>query len=250
MPTSSWACPGPQACSAGHAHEDVGMPPAKDEMRIEPTIKNRGSSMSLQMNNNRCRRITIADAMLLVMGTAIGIAWTRYWLLLEQDSYEAGLDRLTGFARNMRLARWWAEALSCCILSLSVTWMVVRLRKPRLSIRRLSRQPGFVSTTAALTAFAVDSFFDITAWMTGLIQVFDAPRWSLAWWGDVWEDMILSLCLRTLCAAVVVAWLLLAISGRWRREPGWIDGIGTALGFYWLLVPPLLSVSYPEWMIS
>lgn len=200
------------------------------------------------MKSEYNRRFSIADAMLLVAGTAVGIVWTKYWLLWSRDSYEAGLAGLTRFAQHFRLARWLTEALSCCILSLSGAWMAVRLRKPRPSIRQLSRQPGFVAATAALAAFAVNTFFHIADWMTGIIQVFDAPRWSLMWWKDVWANS-LALNPQSFCAPVAVAWLLLAIRGRWRREPGWIDKMGIALGSYWLLIPPLISVSYVEWIM-
>ena len=34
--------------------------------------------------------------------------------------------------------------------------------------------------------------------------------------------------------AVLVAWLILALSGRWRRERGWIDAVGLVLGLVWV----------------
>ncbi len=34
--------------------------------------------------------------------------------------------------------------------------------------------------------------------------------------------------------AVLAAWLVLMVSGRWRREPGWIDATGVGLGIIWI----------------
>lgn len=186
--------------------------------------------------------------MLFVVGVAVGVVWTRFLLLSEQETYEAGFDRLTGLARSIRLARWWARSLSGCILSLTGSWMVIRLRKPRPSIRHLSRQPGFASAVAVITAFATGTIFAVAPWMTGLIQVLGEPRWGRAWWGNVWAAM-LSMHPESACTPMVAVWLLLILSGRWRHEPGWIDGMGIALAAYWLLIPPLLIV-LAEWMIS
>jgi hypothetical protein len=38
--------------------------------------------------------------------------------------------------------------------------------------------------------------------------------------------------------AVAAAWLLLAASGRWRSEPGWLDGLGRVLGTFWIAIIP------------
>jgi hypothetical protein len=36
-------------------------------------------------------------------------------------------------------------------------------------------------------------------------------------------------------AAVAGAWLVLALAGWWRPEPGWIDRLGRVLGFLWIV---------------
>lgn len=37
-------------------------------------------------------------------------------------------------------------------------------------------------------------------------------------------------------AAVIAAWVLLALSGRRRPEPGWIDPLGRTLGVMWVVL--------------
>jgi hypothetical protein len=38
---------------------------------------------------------------------------------------------------------------------------------------------------------------------------------------------------------VATAWLMLALSGRWRSEPSWIDRLGRIIGVFWVGLLPL-----------
>jgi hypothetical protein len=49
-----------------------------------------------------------------------------------------------------------------------------------------------------------------------------------------------------LARAVVVAWVILLLSGRWRSEPSWIDRLGRALGVFWIVWAVLEGVR-PAW---
>jgi hypothetical protein len=42
--------------------------------------------------------------------------------------------------------------------------------------------------------------------------------------------------------AVVVSWLTLALIGRWRPEPSWVDRWGRVLGFTWIVIGPMASL--------
>ena len=45
--------------------------------------------------------------------------------------------------------------------------------------------------------------------------------------------------------SVAAAWVSLALSGRWRSEPSWIDRTGRVLGVYFLAsIPPLVLIPY------
>lgn len=39
--------------------------------------------------------------------------------------------------------------------------------------------------------------------------------------------------------AIVAAWSILAISGRWKAEPTWTDRLGRVLGATWIILLPL-----------
>ena len=41
-------------------------------------------------------------------------------------------------------------------------------------------------------------------------------------------------------AAVAAAWLTLALTGRWRPRPDWLDRAGRALGTFWIAIVPLI----------
>jgi hypothetical protein len=44
---------------------------------------------------------------------------------------------------------------------------------------------------------------------------------------------------------VAAIWLLLALSGRWRPEPSWIDRLGRLLGVVWIACAILVAVPVP-----
>ena len=49
--------------------------------------------------------------------------------------------------------------------------------------------------------------------------------------------------------AVAVSWLMLAISGRWRAEPSWVDRWGRVLGCTWIFIgpPASLLIDHTTW---
>lgn len=127
----------------------------------------------------------------------------------------------------------WAaiSLLSMCypsLVALTLAFIAIRLRKPRPGRRRFACQPGFVACgTMALILgvtppFALASLLKTTA--------------SLG-------EMLLALyCVLVPAIAgivVLAAWALLAISGRWRRERGWIDLLGIQIGLGWILMSVL-----------
>jgi hypothetical protein len=53
-----------------------------------------------------------------------------------------------------------------------------------------------------------------------------------------------------LSGAVAVAWLALAVTGRWHPERSWIDRLGRALGLGWLVIFLLSIWAIREGLIS
>lgn len=180
------------------------------------------------------RRFTLSDAILLITALAIGLAWMRYYrrTVAGDTSFPNVIDTpsaaFPGFYR-VRVARWWIECSYHAVAPVTLAVLVARLRKPRPQLQRLTRQPGTVGCAAAVLAAVVHH----------LLKIFDAV---LNWFGgDFWHDFGTLAYSQGDAAypglAIAAVWLLLAISGRWRRERDWIDRTGIALSLFWLAAP-------------
>ena len=97
----------------------------------------------------------------------------------------------------------------------TIALLVMRLREPRPPWGGLVKQPGFWGCVAPLAAICV-----LIGW----------PQYGV----DVHRAVV--------GASVVVAWLALAISRRWRAEASWIDRAGRVVGVLWLatVIPAVL----------
>lgn len=152
--------------------------------------------------------------MIVVAGVALGIVEGKR--AFEPDwgdlGWRYGLPQFVGFLLM----------LASCLM------LIFRLRKPRPPIRRVADQPGFV----ACLAMAAFQF----ALLAGQF-VEDACDGRLENWTDLdWSRDLAFLLGKNylISCSVVVGWGLLVLGRRWRAEPGWIDGIGRALGFAWI----------------
>jgi hypothetical protein len=116
----------------------------------------------------------------------------------------------------------------------------IRLLRPRPGLRRLVRQPGFAACCAIAAVLAF-------GFVEGLILVFfrDVQKG----WGNVWPFQQLWSIGIAFCGifAVAGAWLLLALTGRWRAEKSWVDRLGRVLGTVWVAWLPI-SVLEP-WIL-
>jgi len=157
------------------------------------------------------RRFTILDAMVMAAATAVGLAYFR--ALLPGGWWRASWVvspalRALGIAEDL----YW---------SLATPWMIaitaLRLRRPRPSPRRLVRQPGVMACCAALMAM-IPALTHVALYATFR----PSYSWSI--------NMVLSCTYELAVSAVAGAWLTLAISGRWRPEPDWVDRSGRLLG--------------------
>jgi len=117
-----------------------------------------------------------------------------------------------------------------------VALLVLRLRRPRPGWRRLSRQPGAVACAAATAALMAGGVLVVSYYLSMVnpigstalnVPVHMPNEWTLGrhdW--PIIESRIPT--------AVIAAWLALALSGRWRAEPRWIDRIGRVFGSFWV----------------
>jgi hypothetical protein len=100
--------------------------------------------------------------------------------------------------------------------------LAIRLRRPRPTWRRLSRQPGVVACAAGTAAMAAGCL------IVAVRLLFNSPT------GPSFDSQGWLTVESRVPVAILASWLLLALSGRWRAEPGWVDRVGRFLGFYWV----------------
>jgi hypothetical protein len=154
------------------------------------------------------RRWALLDAMILVGAIAVGLGAARWWY--DQPGYvnPSALD-----AQSV------CELIAWLLLPLSPALIGVRLRRPRPRWRRLVRQPGFQANLLVGMATVAALFNNRWGYRPTLFQV---PF-------GIGSDQV-----NEVAPVVAVGWVLTALVGRRRPEPGMIDRLGRALGWAWI----------------
>jgi hypothetical protein len=130
------------------------------------------------------------------------------WGRLHEESYREFLLRETTLVRQI-ISQLSGVAVFF-LMFFTVVILGIRILPPRPSVRELSRQPGLWACTGATLGLA------------------------LIVWVPYFKPVIIP-------AAVGLAWLTLAVSGRWCSECSWLDRTGRALGGCWLaMLPPFI----------
>jgi hypothetical protein len=165
------------------------------------------------------RRFSVTDAMVLVVAIAIALAAVRPWvgpgLFSEKLSVYGAISKLS------------AVSTSLCVY-LSIAILVLSLRRPRLPGQPCIR-PGRAACLAIVLAslfILVDNFPSVIHFrrtnrfyssLTDLIVGASATNWKLA-------------------PSIVAAWVVLALSGNWSADSGWLDRLGRGIGIILLLI--------------
>jgi hypothetical protein len=198
----------------------------------------------MSMRPSQSRRCTLLDVMALIAATALGFYLVRTYSLNVLNS------DLTHYPLIPRLLLTiWAAILA--VLPVPALWSIalfgLRLRRPRPDLRRLVRQPGFVAAGAVTLVAAVRlaGFLVLIARTFGRITLgalYDV--WAMSFFrgpidvATLYNSAYFASSAIGTSMAVAAAWLLLAASGRWRSEPGWLDGLGRVLGTFWIAIIP------------
>jgi hypothetical protein len=173
------------------------------------------------MDARPARRFTLADGMALVAASGVGFALRRF------------VDDLApvSLGWQWKVEAWaWAMALP---ITLALTILCLFDRK---APRRRFLAPGVAACLAASIAsiFTLALEADILVWIIGMNN-------RLLWKEEVWTLLLP----RQKAVGVAGAWTALALSRRWRPEPGWIDRTGIGLGILWIasmLAIPVLNL--------
>ena len=168
------------------------------------------------------RRFTIIDAMALIVAAGVGFAVVREW---AGPGFTARDVTLYGRVESV-----FAVVTAVCVYS-ALMLVVLGLRRPRPTIRIVCRQPGMAACVALVIGW-------LAYLAKGAVIAIHSRRLPSRFWSQV-EQLTLasSTSVHELAPSIVIAWTILALSGRWRANPGWIDRVGrgigvTLLGFY------------------
>jgi hypothetical protein len=194
------------------------------------------------MREAGCRRFTISDALILVAATAVGLAGAQGLEFTRRLMAYATRPELRTPERTI-IAIWHGIDLFVlpCLMAWTLALLALRLRRPRPGRVRLGRQPGMMACVAVVAGLAlgiIETAVEVLMAFAGndFRGSFAGPAGAVSWQAKLsrlvlpW-NFIVPYYFGT---AVVVAWTVLAVSGRWRREPGWIDTAGIGLGLAWI----------------
>ena len=178
------------------------------------------------------RRFVLADAMILIVATAIGTALVRTYLL---DIMASMPRRGIWMPPNPRIRTQIAmRAVLLAGVPLLAVWTValllLRLRRPRPRLRRLFRQPGAIACAVVMLAVPLDAPWMVLIFNTGYWDTYNAANIIVNHVGGGY--------------VVLGGWSTLALSGRWRAEPSWIDRAGRIIGVAWIVATVLSRWRY------
>jgi hypothetical protein len=182
--------------------------------------------------NTPCRRFTILDGMILIVGMSLWFVQTRR--LLEDIAYEqvrfqppvASNGLSAGFA-----IPFFVLCLNSLVFTLTPTYMIVRVRQPRPSLWHLLWQPGMLTSVIVLFYLFVLLFCFLVSYLIhsilylSLYPLIGGP-------GPPYVPGLLVAC----------GWVAAKLMGRFRPEHGWIEWLGRTLGLGWIAAGILLYV--------
>ena len=173
--------------------------------------------------DNRPPRFTLADILLLVVATALGLAGLR---ILH------GLNFFTAEGyRGAPPSRMVVERIAVYSSPVLIAWtllvLLYTLRRPWPSLRQAVGQPGFVACVAVASAL-IDAtiYFAARAFTDDSLQ----PPISMYYFN---ASVTL---IETAGLLIVGSWLALGLAKRRRPGPTWTDRFGCLVGLYWLIV--------------
>jgi hypothetical protein len=200
-------------------------------MRATIGIEKDGSSP--QLTSPR-RKFQLADAMILVAGTAIGWGWMMSIARVEKCSPYDWFRSVFApepwydlYAHSYRITSL-AMLTIPLVATMSLALLPIRLIGARPRFRSSTRQPGIIASCASGLAIAFIALPLLIGAVAGGLGRAGLPEMLVD------EEGLLSMTMYG-GLAVLVSWMTLFVGGRWRAEAGWVDRLGRSLGLYWIL---------------
>jgi hypothetical protein len=167
------------------------------------------------------RPFSLADAMILIIALALGLAIARPAIILIADAVRSDPRwRFRTIAGAVSLGRMLNIVLFNFLFFLLPAVLIVRLKRPRAPLRSLIHQPGFAACAAPIGFFLV-------ALPLFLLNASGLRQHAIEIAGQI-----------LLPAAGPLAWVCLIATRRWAAEPSWIDRLGRIVGALWMVSIP------------
>ena len=193
-----------------------------------------------ELREGGSRRFNLIDLMIVVVAVAFTAwGWKTAWnfpIRRETTLYLAPGSGSLGLNPYLNIEKVGFEFVEVGMLAISLTLTVLRIRQPRPRLVRLMRQPGWV---ACLSASLASLMTVILEWSGHKIHNARGLFYATGSFGGMPNSRANSWFATVALAsgiAVLIAWLFLALGGRWRGEASWIDRAGRVTGWIWLLL--------------
>ena len=198
-------------------------------------------------NRRSPRRFGLRDGLILVAVLAIALSllrsdhrvsklielpgwWRRVYWLPGDTRWPLGMTKpllvRLCVGRSLKIL---VPVLSRILLALTLAQVSLRLLRPRPPLGHLVRQAGFVACLAAIAGYlwlwdlsCTKEVYRVCGRCPG---PFAGPPWSL-------QE-----------SAILVIWPLVGLRP-WRKDPGWLDRLGRAVGWGWVLAAGCEIVAY------
>lgn len=166
----------------------------------------------------RCRPFKLVDGMVLIASIAL-------WMTIMRPRWE---QHQSVWIATRKAIPWQSyvgmgqASLGLCLWMLNLTYIVIRLMRPRPLGSDLIRQPGMLLLWSMIGVL-----------MVALLLSMFVPLVP-------WTNVVLAL-------ALALSWFFACRRHRSRAEPGWIEKLGIALGVGWIVST---MSAYPLYLLS
>lgn len=187
------------------------------------------------------RSLTLLDLVIVVATVATGLALLKLRIafadipLFFTSVFSTAPWRWSPSVVSVRLSGLLELAIPSALAGTLGT-LVLRLLPPRPGLSRLARQPGFVASATFLTVAGLAALAVLAT--LGLRGRFSSPTYREL---IGYSSIALLLMAQLGGWSVATGWFVLKLGGRSRPETSWVDRLGRAFGFFWIVTAIVLT---------